>query len=54
MYVYVKDLNALRILMNFWCFYLGQGKGWGDACIYMGTHIQPLLLNRFMDNYETR
>ena len=26
---YRKDLNALRILMNFLCFYLGE-KGWGE------------------------
>ena len=25
---YIKDLNALRILMNFLCIYLGE-KWWG-------------------------
>ena len=25
---YIKDLNALRILMNFLCIYLGE-KRWG-------------------------
>ena len=24
---YIKDLNALRILMNFLCFYLGEKGG---------------------------
>ena len=52
---YIKDLNALRILMNFLCIYLGE-KGEGgctNACICMGTHSQPLLQNRLMDVYET-
>ena len=43
---YIKDLNALRILMNFLWIYLGKG----GACICMGT---PLLQNRLMDVYET-
>ena len=25
----IKDLNALRILMNFLCIYLGEKKGGG-------------------------
>ena len=32
-----KDLNALRILMNFLCIYLGE-KGGGAL---MGIHSQP-------------
>ena len=47
----IKDLNALRILMNFLCIYLGE-RGGGDctnACICMGTHSQPLLKNCLMD-----
>ena len=31
-------------------FSLGGGV---NACICMGTHIQPLLLDRLMDVYET-
>ena len=53
--VYIKDLNALRILMNFLCIYLGEKRGGctNNACICMGTHSQPLLQNRLMDVYET-
>ena len=44
---YIKDLNALRILMNFLCIYLGEKRGGcTNACICMGTHNQPLLPNR--------
>ena len=52
---YIKDLNALRILMNFLCIYLGEKGGGGctNACIRMGTHSQPLLQNGLMDVYET-
>ena len=51
---YIKDLNALRILMNFLCIYLGEKRGGcTNACICMGTHSQPLLQNRVMDAYET-
>ena len=54
---YIKDLNALRILMNFLCglCYLGErgGGGYTNACICMGTHSQPLLQNGLMDVYET-
>ena len=52
---FIKDLNALRILMNFLCIYLGEKGGGGctNACICMGTHSQPLLQNRLMDVYET-
>ena len=50
----IKDLNAWRILMNFLCIYLGEGRGgYTDACICMGTHSQPLLQNRLMDVYKT-
>ena len=52
----MKDLNALRILMNFRWIYLGE-KGGGVLmhviCTGMGTHSQPLLQNRLMDVYET-
>ena len=38
---YVKNLNALKILMNFLCIYLGEkGGGRTYACICMGTHSQ--------------
>ena len=51
---YIKDLNALRILMNFLCIYLGEkGRGCTNACIYMGTHSQPLPQNCLMDVYKT-
>ena len=52
---FIKDLNALRILMNFLCIYLGEKGGGGctNACICMGIHSQPLLQNGFMDVYET-
>ena len=52
---YIKDLNALRILMNFLCIYLGEKRGGGgtNACICMGIHNQRLLQNGAMDVYET-
>ena len=51
---YIKDLNALRILMNFLCIYLGKKKGGcTNACICMGIHSQPLLQNGLIDVYET-
>ena len=49
---YIKDLIALRILMNFLCIYLGEKRG-GCTNVCMGTHSQPLLQNRLMDVYET-
>ena len=51
---YIKDLNALSILMNFlWICIFEKGRGCTNACICMGTHSQPLLQNRLMDVYET-
>ena len=57
---YIKDLNSLRILMNFLCIYLGEerrgGGGVGgctNACICMGTHSQLLIQNPLIDVYET-
>ena len=52
---YIKDLNALRILMNFLCIYLGEKGGGGctNACICMGIHSQPLLQNGLMDVNKT-
>ena len=51
---YIKNLNALRILMNFLCIYLGEKRGvCTNACICMGIHSQPLLQNGLMDVYET-
>ena len=40
---YIKDLNALRILMNFLCIYLGE-KGGGGALmhVYVWEHIVSL------------
>ena len=52
---YIKDLNALRISMNFLCIYLGVKGGGGctNACLCIGTHSQTLLQNRFTYVYET-
>ena len=52
---YIKDLNALRILMNFLCIYLGEERGevCTNACICMGTHSQPLLQSPLIDVYKT-
>ena len=43
------------IFNDFLCIFLGEGKGGGgvNACMCIGTHIQPLMLNRLMDVYET-
>ena len=40
---YIKDFNALRILMNFLCIYLGE-KGGGGALmhVYVWEHIVSL------------
>ena len=52
--VYIKDLNALRILMNFLWIYLDErGRVCTNACICMGTHSQPLLQNCLMDVCKT-
>ena len=51
---YIKDLKALRILMNFLCIYLGEKRGeCTNACICMGIHSQPLLQNGLMDVCKT-
>ena len=40
---YIKDSNALRILMNFQCIYLGEkGGGGGALYIYVWEHIVSL------------
>ena len=40
---YIKDLNALRILMNFLCIYLGEKKGGGALMhVYVWEHIVSL------------
>ena len=37
---YIKDLYALRILMNFLCIYLGEGRGGGALMhVYVWEHI---------------
>ena len=44
---YIKDLNALRILMNFRCIYLGEERGGGAVMhVYVWEHIVSL-------NYRT-
>ena len=53
---YIKELNDLRILMNFLCIYLGEKGGEGALMhvhVCMGIHSQPLLQNGLMDVYET-
>ena len=49
---YSKDLNAWKILMNFYIF-IKVKKGGGGVYVYMETHIQPLLQSRLMDIYQT-
>ena len=39
---YIKDLNALRILMIFLCIYLGEGKGGALMHVYVWEHIESL------------
>ena len=41
---YIKDLNALRILMNFLCIYLFEKVGGGVALMhaYVWEHIVSL------------
>ena len=42
--VYIKDLNALRILMNFLCtcIYLGEKGGGALMHVYVWEHIVSL------------
>ena len=39
---YIKDLNALRILMNFLCIYLGEKGGGALIHVYVWEHIVSL------------
>ena len=40
---YIKDLNALRILMNFLCIYLGEKRvGGAQMHVYEWEHIVSL------------
>ena len=39
---YIKDLNAWRILMNFLCIYLGEGRGGALMHVYVWEHIVSL------------
>ena len=52
---YIKDLNALRILMNFLCIYLSEKKGGGALMhVYVWEHMSSLYYrNRLMYVYET-
>ena len=36
----IKDLNVRRILINFLCIYLGEGKGVHFACLYTQTKVK--------------
>ena len=39
----IKDLNALRILMNFLCIYLGEKRGGGALMhVYVWEYIVSL------------
>ena len=38
----IKDLIALRILMNFWCIYLGKERGGAVMHVYVWEHIVSL------------
>ena len=42
--VYIKDLNALRILMNFLCIYSDErgGGGFAQMHVYVWEHIASL------------
>ena len=52
---FIKDFNALRILMNFLCIYLDEKGGGGctNACVCMVSHSVSLLQKRWMHVYET-
>ena len=39
---YIKDLNTWRILMNFLCIYLGEGRGGALMHVYVWEHIVSL------------
>ena len=39
---YIKDLNAWRFLMNFWCIYLDEGKAGALMHVYVLEHIGSL------------
>ena len=39
---YIKDLNTWRILMNFLCIYLGEGRGGALMHVYVLEHIVSL------------
>ena len=39
---YIKDLNALRILMNFLCIYLGE-EGGGVALMHVLVYVWDLV-----------
>ena len=39
---YIEDLNALRILMNFLCIYIGEKGGGVALYIYIWEHIVSL------------
>ena len=39
---YIKDLNALRILMNFLCIYLGEKEGGALMHVYVWEYIVSL------------
>ena len=50
---YIKDLNALRILMNFLCIYLGE-KGGGCALMHVQWNLSKPIPIRTKENYRFR
>ena len=43
---YIKDLNALRILMNFLCIYLGE-KGGGGALMHVHVYVWEQIVSLY-------
>ena len=41
---YIKDLNALRILMNFLCIYLGEK---GGGCSLMHVYVWEYIVSLY-------
>ena len=50
---YTQVSNKCPLGLKFYVFIKAKGHGCTNACIYMGTHGQPLLQYRLMDVYET-
>ena len=48
-----ERFECLKNFNDFFCIFLGEGRGCTYACICMGTHSQPFLQKRLMDVYKT-